>query len=116
MKYIRLLHLSGTTLSLVRRTYHEGPHFSASRALPPPYKIGRRTATIKYIKYDSSCCTGTIDGSLQYFLRREDSRALPQRSGSGSHPIRAKGSVLRSCSEKSFFPPGMYKKNKQLSV
>lgn len=36
MKYIRLLHLSGTTLSLVRRTYHEGPHFSASRALPPP--------------------------------------------------------------------------------
>lgn len=36
MKYISLLHLSGITLSLVRRIYQEGPHFSVSRALPPP--------------------------------------------------------------------------------
>lgn len=36
MKYISLLHLCGITLSLVRRIYQEGPHFSVWRGLPPP--------------------------------------------------------------------------------
>lgn len=36
IKYISVLHLSGTTLWLVRRIYQWDTNFSASRALPPP--------------------------------------------------------------------------------
>lgn len=129
MKYISLLHLSGVTLSLARRIYQEGPHFSVSRGLPPPlvqtqlFQNESNSSSIlsHLVKHRWNMTASTAQSMAVYSIpswaQRLESVPLKikLRSPQSEQRVQFWGRV-RKKKKNNFFPHLMYKKNKQLSV
>lgn len=104
MKYVCLLHLS-ITLSLVRRIYHEGPHFSVSRGLPHPLvqtqlflNVSNSLSMLSYLVKHQWNMWRLPRQNQWHSSISPQAQSLPLMIKLRSHHIRAEGSVLRSCS------------------
>lgn len=123
MKYICLLHLSGiceknlsgrSSFLCIKSTCSS---LSTNTTLPKwgQHRLDHEPSRETSIKYDSFPDTGTIDGGLQYLLGPRGSREHSSEDQAEKSPHQKRGFSFE-VRKIIFFPPSMYKKNKQLSV